>query len=52
MANGKFGDESCISDQLRSVGLSTDEVNSCMGDIAADSDSDLLEVHTFPAREV
>lgn len=48
MANGKFADESCISDQLRSVGLSVDEVNTCMGDNAADSDSDLLEVHNIP----
>jgi hypothetical protein len=44
MANGKFGDESCIHDQLQSIGVSTEEINSCMGNINADSDSDMLEV--------
>eukprot|EP00884_Botryococcus_braunii_P018971 jgi/Botrbrau1/5758/Bobra.0134s0028.3 len=51
MANGKFGDESCIHDQLQSIGLSTDDVNSCMGNINADSDSDILEACIKAAGE-
>ncbi|CAL8466083.1 g5619 [Coccomyxa elongata] len=43
MKNGRFADRSCIRAQLDNIGISEDEVSTCMSDSSADTTHTLLE---------
>lgn len=44
MANGHFGDRSCVRAQLEKTGLQESAVDSCMGDSSSDNTHELLQV--------